>query len=292
MEQRIRVMLKRLLVASILVVGALYLFGCSRPSAFRVMSFNVRYATDDGPNAWDHRRNLVVETIRDDAPDVLGLQEPLAPQVADLRASLPNYGFVGVGRDDGIEVGEFAPIFYRSDRFTLLEQGVFWLSAQPEEPGSVGWDAALPRIATWARLRFKEAPLYGVQVVNVHFDHRGREARRESARMVRDYVDSLDGRPVVVLGDFNCDPTSEPYRILTQDLAEHFGLRAAFADVADTAGTYHGFTGAPRGGRIDWILFSSHFESPETAVDCCSFGGRYPSDHFPVTATLRMRGSP
>ncbi len=284
-------MLRYPVVGSILVVSALCIFGCTQPAPLCVMSFNVRYATDDGENAWDHRRDLVTKTILAGAPDVLGLQEPLASQVADLRAALPDYDFVGVGRDDGIEAGEFSPIFYRRDRFALLEQGVFWLSSRPEEPGSVGWDAALPRIATWARLRFKDAPLHEMQVVNVHFDHRGKEARRESARMVRDYVESLGGRPVVVLGDFNSAPDSKPYRQLTQDQREHPGLKDAFAG-RDTVGTHHGFTGAPRAGRIDWILFSSHFEGIEAAVDRRSFEGRYPSDHFPVTATLRMLASP
>ena len=207
--------------------------------------------------------------------------------MADLEAALPGYGFVGVGRADGVADGEFGPIFYRRHRFELLEHGRFWLSEHPQEVGSIGWDAALPRMATWARLRFKDAPSRELQVVNVHFDHVGGWARQESARMVRGLASSLGARPVLVLGDFNCDPSSEPYQTLTANTAASAGLRDAFADSPDSGGTYHAFTGIAEDGRIDWILFNSRLECLEAAVDRRSFDGGYPSDHFPVVATLR-----
>ncbi|HVP11827.1 MAG TPA: endonuclease/exonuclease/phosphatase family protein [Phycisphaerae bacterium] len=266
------------------------LAACSQPAPIRVMSFNIRYAAaDDGANSWDRRRGLAVETIRADDPDILGLQEPLATQVAELRALLPDYGFVGVGRTDGIAAGEFVPIFYRSSRFTLLEEGHFWLSEHPNDAGSIGWDAALPRIATWARLRIVEAPSWEVQVVNVHFDHVGQRARVESATLIHGLVERLGRRPVVVLGDFNCDTDSQPYQILTGSSAAAAVLCDAFTETTDSGGTYHGFAGRPQDGRIDWILFNRRFDCLNAKVDRRDFDGRYPSDHFPVTSTLRAK---
>jgi endonuclease/exonuclease/phosphatase family metal-dependent hydrolase len=266
--------------------------GCAVPGPFRVLSFNIRYAAaDDGPNAWELRRDLAVATIRCHDADILGLQEVLASQAADLRAALPEYGFIGVGRDDGAAQGEFVPVFYRQKRFELVDYGHFWLSEHPDQPGSVGWDAALPRIATWVRLRFKDAPLTEITVVNVHFDHSGQRARRESARMIRRLVESLGGQPLVVLGDFNCPPGSEPYWILTEERTHPTALFDAWAALGQPeadAGTYHAFTGMPREGRIDWILASRRCAVDEVAIDRSQRDGRYPSDHFPVVATLRL----
>jgi endonuclease/exonuclease/phosphatase family metal-dependent hydrolase len=261
--------------------------GCSVPGPFRVMSFNIRYpAADDGPNIWELRHDLVIETIRNQNADILGLQEVLAAQAAELRAALPEYGFIGVGRDDGAEQGEFVPIFYRRQRFTLTDSGHFWLSAHPDQPGSVGWDAALPRMATWVRLQFKDAPLTEITVVNTHFDHSGERARVESAKVIRRLVESLGGQPLVVLGDFNCPPGSEPHWILTEERSHPTALRDALA--AADGGTYHAFTGTAREGRIDWILIGRRCEVLAAAIDRTERNGRYPSDHFPVAATLRL----
>lgn len=277
-------------------VGAIMLFssagaGCTTPGPLRVMTFNVRYATaDDGVDAWEHRRELVVETIRRHAPDVLGLQEPLVSQVKELRSALREYAVVGVGRDDGRERGEFVPIFYRRERFTLVEQGHFWLSPEHDQPGSVGWDAALPRLATWVRLRFNDAPLQKLWVINVHFDHEGEQARVESARMIRRVIDAAGGTPMIVLGDFNCPPDAAPHRILTAERGDLTELRDACERLrpAERAGTYHAFSGEPRGEQIDWILYNRFFKVVEATIDRSSRGARYPSDHFPVVATLRF----
>ncbi len=284
------------LIRGILYVGTLLVLGttagCTVPAPFRVLSFNIRYAaTDDGANAWELRRDLALETIRSHDADILGLQEVLASQAADLRAALPEYGFVGAGRDDGAERGEFVPIFYRRHRFELVDDGHFWLSEHPAQPGSVGWDAALPRMATWVRLRFKDAPLTEIMVVNVHLDHRGERARCESAKLIRRLVESLGGLPLVVLGDFNCPPGSEPYWILTEERSHPAALCDPWAAMNRTdadAGTYHAFTGRPSEGRIDWILMSRRCEAVDVAIDRTQRDGRYPSDHFPVVATLRL----
>lgn len=283
-------MIKRLLLTLMLSLLGGLAAGCLNPGPIRVLSFNIRTASaDDDSNAWELRRGHVIEVIRAQHPDVLALQEALLAQVTELRTALPEYGFVGVGRDDGATAGEFVPLFYLRRRFSLVDDGHFWLSAQPERVGSVGWDAALPRIATWVRLRFKDAPLTDMQVVNVHFDHVGAQARVESARLIRQLSESLGGLPLIVLGDFNCPPGSPPYRMLThegRDLAALSDVHVSCAAAA--AGTYHAFTGQPREGRIDWILVSRQFSALQADVDRTDFAGRYPSDHFPVVATLRL----
>ncbi|MBN2446822.1 MAG: endonuclease/exonuclease/phosphatase family protein [Phycisphaerae bacterium] len=274
-----------------LMMIALCLMGCQMPEPIRVMSFNIRYAnTTDGDNSWSHRRDMVTGVILEEAPDIIGVQEALAEQIVELQAALEDYDYVGVGRDDGHSAGEFVPIFYNKRRFTLVRGGHMWLSEKPRVPGSKSWDSSLPRMATWVRLRFKESPQNEISVINTHFDHAGEQARLESARLIRNLVESLGGHPVVVLGDFNCPPGSPPYRKLTEDQSDMNELFDPFAkrDAEGEIGTYHGFDGTPDTGRIDWILHNRRFEALDTGIILRDFNGRYPSDHFPVTATLRL----
>jgi len=285
-------MWRNLLWAVLSLVSALATAGCGMPEPIRVMTFNIRYGTaEDGENAWPHRRQLVFDTIRANDPDVFGLQEVLAFQGAELTEALPEYVFVGVGRDDGADKGEFCPIMFRKKRFTLLESGHFWLSEQPEQPGSVGWDAALPRIATWVRLGYRNRAFNEIYMLNVHFDHQGSKARLESAKLVRLFVEAKAGQPIVVMGDFNCGPRSEPYRELTRAAGNLAELRDPYVKLGRTerdAGTFNDFRGNRSGERIDWILHNRRFEPLDIAIDRRDFDGRYPSDHFPVTATLRL----
>jgi endonuclease/exonuclease/phosphatase family metal-dependent hydrolase len=266
--------------------------GCAMPDPIRVLSFNVRYGTaQDGENHWGFRRELVFETIRANDPDVIGLQEVLAFQARELCEALPEYGFVGVGRDDAAEEGEFVPIMYRRKLFDLTGFGHVWLSEEPRCPGVKGWDAACPRMLTWVRLRFKPNALNAIHVINTHFDHVGQRARLESARIVRRTVETLGGKPVIVVGDFNCGPGSPPYAVLTEDrgnLAELKDACAVLEQDEGDVGTFNAFRGDRSGARIDLILFNRRFEALQAGIDRRDFDGRYPSDHFPVSATLRL----
>jgi endonuclease/exonuclease/phosphatase family metal-dependent hydrolase len=266
--------------------------GCTMPAPFDVMSFNIRYGTaQDGEDAWPARRMLVFETIRANTPDVIGLQEVLAFQARELCEALPEYGFVGVGRDDGADQGEFVPIMYRRKVFELVDCGYLWLSEQTDRPGVKGWDAACPRMLTWARLGFKRSPLNSIYVVNTHFDHVGKRSRLESAGIVRQLTDTLGGKPVIVMGDFNCGPGSPPYEVLTGDrgnLAELHDTYVALNHSEIDAGTFNAFQGRRSGPRIDWILCNRRLRPLQSEIDRRQFGERFPSDHFPVTATLRL----
>lgn len=262
------------------------------PAALRVMSFNIRYANDgDGPNRWAARRELFVDTVRQFDPDLLGTQETLASQADDLQQALAGYSFVGVGRDDGARKGEMTAVFYRTARFDLVDSGHFWLSKTPDVPGSKSWDAAITRMVTWLRLRDKSR--HEFVWFNTHFDHQGDEARLQSARILRARAAKLGDVPIVVTGDFNAAPATEPYdALLASDPSGAAGLR--FVDsyrevhpqAAPDEATFHDFAGTTRGARIDWILHSRHFRATAAAIDRTSRDGRYPSDHFAVTAVL------
>ncbi len=257
------------------------------PVDLRVMSFNVRYATaPDGQNAWEHRKDILINAIRYEAPDIIGTQECLEVQAEYIAESLPEYRWFGVGREaDG--TGEHGVILYRHDLLAPIKTGNFWLSETPDVPGSMSWETACTRMVTWAR--FHHLPTGRMfHVFNTHFDHRSEEARLQSAQMLRRRVDTIEG-PVVVLGDFNAKGgDSAPWSILTEgDLDDAW-------DIADeTIGPSHTFCRfeppqPDHDNRIDWILV----RRPITVTRCETMtyneDGRYPSDHFPVVADLGL----
>lgn len=262
----------------------------------RVMSFNIRFGTaNDGENHWDRRRDFVVDTIQAFQPDLLGTQETLAFQRDYLAEKLAKYEPFGVGRDDGSEKGEMAAIFFRKERFEKLDGGNFWLSQTPDKPGSKSWDSSLPRIVTWIKLRDRKNPgMRPFVFLNTHFDHRGEIARLESARMIRQRIETEhSGTPTIVTGDFNASPTSEPYRALFGDAAGRPSrlidtYRHVHQSPDNDEGTFSGFVAKPtRGRRIDWIACSREWEIVSAGIDRTQRAGRTPSDHFPVNAVVR-----
>jgi endonuclease/exonuclease/phosphatase family metal-dependent hydrolase len=260
------------------------------------MTFNLRYGTaDDGENSWPHRRDLVFDVIREGAPDVLGVQEALRFQLDEIATAFPEYAEVGVGRDDGGTAGEFTAILYRADRFEATEQGTFWFSESPDEIGSTGWGARLPRICTWVRLAERGSHRF-LFVYNVHFDHESQESRERSAMLlVSRIVRRAGATPVVVTGDFNAGEDNAAILYLkgrvepAPELRLVDSFRVLHPDSLEV-GTFNGFTGATSGSKIDGILVSGGWEVESAAIVRTSRGGRYPSDHFPVVATLKYRG--
>lgn len=263
--------------------------GAVKPPALRVMTYNLRFNNPgDGPNAWPNRKHMVAALIRLHLVDVLGVQEALIDQLKDLEQALPDYEWVGVGREDGREKGEFSAILYRRDRLRLLESGTFWLSPTPEVVGSRGWDAALPRIVTWARFRDR-ATGKTLHHLNTHFDHRGEQARQESARLLLQRAgQAAESAPVIVTGDFNANETSEPYRILSADPLWDARLVSRNQPYGSST-TFNGFRAPSSGGRIDHIFVSRRVEVLQHATPTDSWDGRYPSDHFPVLAEVILR---
>lgn len=260
-------------------------------SELTIMSYNIRYDNpDDGINAWPNRKDHVAEMMADVySADIIGVQEALKHQLDELQERMPGYSWVGVGRDDGKDQGEFSPIFYNKDRFDLIATNTFWLSETPDRPGSRSWDAAITRIATWARLSDQESGRE-FYVINTHFDHRGDVARVESARLITKFIEGLDeGIPVLLTGDFNVTEKSEAYAVLADSpilndaryLSEegHEGPTASFSNWE---------TLQPEESRIDYIFVNSHVSVLSHIIADDRYDGRFPSDHLPVIARVEM----
>ncbi|HEX6643703.1 MAG TPA: endonuclease/exonuclease/phosphatase family protein, partial [Gemmatimonadales bacterium] len=201
---------------------AVLLAGCAQQApapapqaeSLRIMTFNIRYGTaDDGADAWPHRRDLVIQVIRDGRPDLLGVQEALRFQLDELGAAIPGYGEIGVGRDDGRTKGEYAAFLYRKDRLEPLASGTHWFSDTPEVPGSTSWGNRITRIVTWARFRDRTTGR-AFAAYNLHLDHESQPSRERSAEMIARLVAAEDV-PVVVLGDFNSGEANPAFRRLT-----------------------------------------------------------------------------
>ncbi|MBT5874382.1 MAG: endonuclease/exonuclease/phosphatase family protein [Candidatus Latescibacteria bacterium] len=254
----------------------------------QIMTFNIRYGdAQDGENVWTNRRELVADVIRSYGPTVVGLQEALRYQMDFLTEGLPDYGVVGVGRDDGIRSGEHACIMYHRGRVSCLADGNFWFSDTPDLPGSKSWGNTLPRICTWAR--FSDLALNRCfYVFNVHWDHASQTAREKSGVLL---LDQIKGRchhdePVVVTGDFNVESDNPAFmRLTTDEIGLRDVLRTAYRQEG-AGGTFHEFSGTEDGGRIDAILVSPHWRIHGAHIDHLNEDGRYPSDHFPVTAEI------
>jgi endonuclease/exonuclease/phosphatase family metal-dependent hydrolase len=296
------------LITSLALAGVIAAAGCRTPSPghsdaeygsspsatpLRIMTFNLRLdLASDGPNAWPYRRDWVASLIRFHAPDAVGVQEALAHMLTDLDTRLPGFARIGVGRADGRAGGEFSAILYRTDRLELIDNGTFWLSPTPEVVGSKGWDAAIERIATWARFRDRRTGCRHLHL-NTHFDHIGEQARQESARLIRERVAALAGDlTIIVTGDLNADPQSGPYRIFTRDTIVGAGAPLRDAFTASGGGhygptsTWTAFKAIEPGRRIDYVMVSTEVPVLTHAILPDSWDGRFPSDHLPVLAAI------
>jgi endonuclease/exonuclease/phosphatase family metal-dependent hydrolase len=253
------------------------------PSPLRVMTFNVRLMTgDDGINRWELRRDLLVETIREQHPDVFGTQELFKQQGDYIVAKLPQYAWFGMGRR-GDDSDEHMGVFYRTDKLRVLESGDFWLSDTPEVPGSNTWGQPFPRMVTWARFEVKATGRRFV-LYNTHLPYRAQDEaiRTRCAQEIFGRLRALPaGEPIVLTGDFNTSPDSETHAVLTQMLTD---TRLAAPVTTGPDKTFHDFTGVPD-QRIDWILVRG-FRAQAVHTVTTHRGAVYPSDHFPVLAEL------
>jgi endonuclease/exonuclease/phosphatase family metal-dependent hydrolase len=255
---------------------------------FRVMTYNIRLDTEaDGPNRWANRRALFTGQVRLLRPDILGMQEVLPGQRADLVADLPGYLALGGGRDDGKLAGEASPLFVARSRFAVLGSGMFWLSSTPHVP-SLGWDASYRRVATWAHLRRRSDGMR-LLAINTHWDHLGKQARLNSALQLRGWIaaNRRPGEAVVLLGDFNAPLTeaslqallSPPMLVDSRALSQEPAIGATI--------TFNGWTPIPTSGdTIDHVLVGSGLAVKRYHALAEHFDGRLASDHFPVIADL------
>jgi len=275
----------------IFVFISIYLSAKTQDKALNVMTFNIRYNNPgDSANAWPLRKQFAASQILFHQSHIVGVQEALHGQLNDLAAALPNYRWLGVGRDDGKTKGEFSAVFYDSTRLKAISSQTFWLSETPQVPGSKSWDAAITRVVTWVlfkdRVTKKEFYLF-----NTHFDHIGKIARKASAELLLEKVKAISGgKSAIITGDFNAKPDDEPIMVImnksnplhlidTKEISQqaHFG----------PTGTFNGFQSKEINDQpIDYIFLKGKFIVLQHATLSQTWHGRFSSDHFPVYSRL------
>ena len=289
-------------IASLVTVLAMALSVTAQ--SISIGSYNIRNAnaTDaKNGNAWAERCPRITSLVHYEAWDIVAMQEVLDAQLQDLRQELKDYDYVGVGRNDGATKGEYVPIFFKKSRIKCHQQGTFWLSETPEVVGSKGWDAALPRICTWAHLEDKTTK-WKFWVFNLHLDHIGKEARVQSARLVLQKIGEMCGdAPFIVTGDFNVNQHSDVYAELTHSKNLFDTYHRAHSRMAEN-GTFNGFNvEMNQDSRIDHIFVSKHFnvhrygvltpfywKKPTAETPQKGSQLRHYSDHFPITSLLEL----
>lgn len=255
-------------------------------SNLNIMTFNIRYDNPgDGLNNWQNRKENALKMVRFNEVDILGMQEVLAHQLKDFTTNLTEYTAIGVGREDGKEKGEYSPILFNKNKFTLIKSGYFWLSQTPEKPGK-GWDAACERIATWVQLKDK-ATGKKVFVLNTHFDHIGEVARRESVNLIKSKITQLsEGMPQIMMGDFNATPDSSVIlSLLTPEKSLTLLDSKKLASIVYGPNwSFHDFGKIPFKDRplIDYILVTKGITVKKYAVFAETLNDLCLSDHAPV----------
>jgi endonuclease/exonuclease/phosphatase family metal-dependent hydrolase len=250
----------------------------------RLMTFNLRFATPiDGPNEWEYRKDLVVEIIENHRPDLLGTQEGTVPQLLYLEEHLTGYRPLTAHRRVD-PTCQYPTIFYRRDCFEVEESSEFWLSETPQVQRSLSWGSAFPRMVTYGRFR-EPGRATGFYFINTHLDHISAAARREGARMIREFFLPLN-HPLILAGDFNESPDDPVYGEFIQADSPFQDTWRQVQPAGQEATTQHGFDGRPRGSRIDWILTTPPFVVRRVAIVTDNQAGRYPSDHFPYEAEV------
>lgn len=252
----------------------------------RVMTFNIRYGSaQDGENSWPNRKDMVLGVLREFDPHLLGLQECERNQLDTILGEFPHYAAIGVGREaDG--AGEYSPLLYDRNRFDVLAAETFWLSDTPDVRASKSWGNDITRICSQADF-IERTSNQVLHVYNTHWDHRSQPSRVNSGKLIAERIGKLGkDAPVILMGDFNVGPVG-PARQPLIDI----GLRDSFVDVHPQQarqGTFHEFKGKAYGDKIDAILVSDAWETIDAEIVATGKEGKYPSDHFPVTATLKL----
>lgn len=276
------------LFALVLVNCSFLIQTSSQAQTHNFATFNIRYDNqNDVGNLWADRLPPIKSLIQFHQIELVGIQEGLHHQVTDLANSLA-FSYIGVGRDDGTEKGEFAAILYNPEKFKLLENGTFWLSPTPEKP-SKGWDAALNRICTWGK--FEDGNEKEFYIFNIHYDHRGQQAREESSKLVVSTVENMntDNLPVILMGDFNVTPENAAYSTITNQEGWKDARLISKIPSHGPAGTFTGFDWEKMpDGIIDHVFVNGDLTVLRHGILSDNYGKKYPSDHFPVLVEVEF----
>jgi endonuclease/exonuclease/phosphatase family metal-dependent hydrolase len=272
---------------TVVLVFSLLVMLSGRAQELRIATFNMRYDNPgDSLNPWKDRLPVITQMVQFHDFDIFGGQELLHHQVEGLEKNLPAYARHGVGRDDGDRKGEYSPIFFKKEKFKVLDKGNFWLSETPDKPGK-GWDASLPRVCSWAQFQ-EHATGRKFYVFNTHFDHRGVQARKESANLMMAQIKKIAANaPVILAGDFNFDQQHENYTLINSSEALEDTYNLAAVKMTHN-GTTNGFNVSSKSDRrIDHIFVTKAFQVNRYGVLTDSYFGKFPSDHFPVLVILK-----
>ncbi len=268
---------------------SLFFFISYQAQSLKVMTYNIRLSLEsDNENSWENRKKEALQLMDYYHPDLFGVQEAVPQQMSDIKNGLRNYDFVGVGRDDGKNKGEYSALFYDKEKLQVLESGTFWLSETPNIP-SKGWDAAYNRVCTYALLKTKKGGKK-FWAFNVHFDHVGNVARVDSAHLILEKIKTLNTKnlPVILMGDFNLTEDTEPIKIISQSLRNtyHHSIKKPYGPT----GTFTAFdtTKIPT-ERIDYIFVKNFVTKDFRTINDRQENLKYPSDHFPILVNLEFQ---
>lgn len=252
----------------------------------KVMTFNVKvYVLSDGINSWPHRFDKVAKLIKDENPDIIGIQELRPGMLQELASLLPEYNWVGLPRREN---DEYTPIFYKKSTVQLRDCGTFWLSETPETPGSMSWKTEYPRICTWGEFQFLERPERQCRVFNTHLDNISELARINGVKVIQFYMNKLNNKnqlPQILTGDFNAYPASAAVKFWTAEQ----GFIDAYIKCDDEKNlrkTFHNFEGGEEGEPFDYIFVSPDIQILETKIIRSRVEEQYPSDHYPVCSRI------
>jgi endonuclease/exonuclease/phosphatase family metal-dependent hydrolase len=272
-------------------IAWLLLFSCSPEKQVEVVTLNIRNQNlDDGANSWQARLPLVQDFFEDENFDIIGLQEVTAQQLFDLKNLLTDYDYVGNGRGNGNDEGEYCPVFYKKASYSLMAKSQFWLSDTPEIPGSISWGGTFPRLVTWVKLKSNSSG-HIFYVFNTHFCHMSAMAREKSAALLLQKILEIAGEaPVILTGDFNMGQEAREYELLTSNWDRFYSLMDAETiarkHINKDTPTFNGYSKSPSSAKIDYILVNSYFSVSKYEVHLVKDNGVFISDHNPVSAKM------
>jgi len=289
--------MKRFTSLFIIIITLMIFTGCSNQKEsveLKVISFNIRFDNPgDAPNNWANRVPLVESYLKSEMPDVMGVQEALHHQNEDILKMMPGYAYIGTGRDDGMQSGEFSSVFYNTKSLEILDDSQFWLSETPDVPGSIGWEAVLPRVVCWAHFKHLESG-YTFYFFNTHYSHVSDLARQKSMEFMSEKIKEIAGdEPVIVTGDFNISQGSDLYNYMESHLKEQNNLQnsslIAEEVIPPADNTFSGFRDDVNPRVIDYVFVNDHFDVKSYAVDEYKKDGLFISDHWPVKVVLQSK---